>query len=144
MCVCRLRGLVFRCVGLCMLLGLLGLIIGARADVQWYRLLAGGYVITRTSLSCLHAAAARAIPRARALCLVNMSAGLMLAVAPAVLAWQPTHAEAYPSHVNVMVVVAVGELGRLSQVGRHVLLLSWSAIKCLIKYHQYCDVSMHC
>lgn len=101
-----------------MQLGLLGLIIGARADIKWYRLLAGGYVITRVSLSTLHATVAWTIPRARALCLVNMSAGLALAVAPAVLAWLPTHEEAYRSHVAIMIVVAVGKqvgLGGLPQ-----------------------------
>lgn len=97
-----------------MQLGLLGLIIGSRSDVEWYRLLAGGYALTRTSLSCIHAIVAWSLPRARRLCLANAASGLILAVAPAVLAWQATHEEAYPMHITVMVVAAVGELARTS------------------------------
>lgn len=102
---------MLRVVGLSMQLGLLGLIIGSRSDIQWYRLLAGGYALTRASLSCIHAIIAWSLPRARGLCLANAGAGLMLAVAPAVLAWQPTHEEAYFMHIAVMVVAAVGECG---------------------------------
>lgn len=93
-----------------MLLGLLGLIIGSRSDLEWYRLLAGGYALTRASLSTIHAVIAGSIPRARQLCLVNAASGLLLSVAPAVLAWQATHEEAYRLHIAVMVVAAVGEL----------------------------------
>lgn len=107
---CRLRGLLLRVVGLAMLLGLLGLIIGSRSDVEWYRLLAGGYALTRVSMSCIHATVAWALPRARRLCLANGASGLLLAVAPAVLAWQETQEEAYGVHVAVMIVAAVGEL----------------------------------
>lgn len=105
----RLRGLLLHFVGLIMLLGLLGLIIGCRSDMEWYRLLAGGYALTRTSLSCIHATIAWSLPRARGLCLVNAGCGLLLAVAPAVLAWQETHEKAYPMHIAVMAVAAVGE-----------------------------------
>jgi hypothetical protein len=104
-----LRGLLLRAVGLSMLLGLLGLIIGSRSDLEWYRLLAGGYALTRASLSTNHALIAWSIPRARRLCLVNAGSGLLLSVAPAVLAWQATHEQAYRLHIAVMVVAAVGE-----------------------------------
>jgi hypothetical protein len=109
-----LRGLLLRFVGLIMLLGLLGLIIGCRSDMEWYRLLAGGYALTRASLSCIHATIAWSIRRARGLCLVNAGCGLLLAVAPAVLAWQETHEAAYPMHIAVMAVAAVGEFGTIS------------------------------
>lgn len=92
-----------------MQLGLLGLIIGTRQDMKWYRLLAGGYAISRASLSCSHGVVAWTIPRARGLCLANALSGLALSVAPAVLAWQATNCEAYTLHVAIMAVVTVGK-----------------------------------
>jgi hypothetical protein len=97
-----------------MKLGLLGLIIGCRSDIECYRLLAGGYALTRASLSCIHVTVAWTIPRARGLCLVNAGCGMLLSVAPAVLAWQATHVDAYSVHIAVMVAAAVGELVVLS------------------------------
>lgn len=108
--MCRLRGLLLQAVGLSMLLGLLGLIIGSRSDVESYRLLAGGYAVTCASLSTIHALVAWSIPRARRLCLVNAASDLLLSVVPAVLAWQATQEEAYRLYVAVMVAAAVGEL----------------------------------
>lgn len=85
---CSLRGLGFQTTGLGLQLGLLGLIIGTRADQKWFRLLAGGYAVVRTCLACIHAIVAWTIPRARMLSLVTAAAGLALAAAPTVIAWQ--------------------------------------------------------
>lgn len=114
---CRLRGLLFRVVGLGMQLGLLGIIIGTRTDIEWYRLLAGGYALTRASISCTHAIVAWTLPRARKLCVTNACSGMALSIAPAVLAWQATHEEAYSKHLAIMVVVTVGECTCLCRGG---------------------------
>lgn len=104
-----LRGLLFRCVGLGLQLSVLGVIIGARADEKWYRLLAGGYAAARLCISCTHTIIAYTIPHARRLSVVNAAAGLALAVAPAVMALLEQDEEAYVSHVKVIAATAVGE-----------------------------------
>lgn len=108
---CSLRGLMFRSIGLCLQLGMLGLIIGSRADLKWHRLLAGGYAVARASLAIIQLIVARAVPRARVLCLLNAAAGAALVVAPAVTAWREGSEEAYRGHVIVMMATAVGGQG---------------------------------
>ncbi|WIA14454.1 hypothetical protein OEZ85_002979 [Tetradesmus obliquus] len=103
----RLRGLLFRVVGLGLQLGLLGFIIATRADAQWPQLLAGGYACARMCIAATHVIIAWCIPRARKLSAMTAVAGLALAAAPAWLAWQKD--AAYALHVKVMAAVAAGE-----------------------------------
>jgi hypothetical protein len=104
----RLRGLLFRVVGLGLQLGMLGLIIGIRADAKWSQLLAGGYASARACIACSHVIIAWCIPRARKLSSMTAVAGLALAAGPA---WLATQQEgAYATHVAVMAAVAAGEV----------------------------------
>jgi NADPH:quinone reductase-like Zn-dependent oxidoreductase len=103
---CRLRGLLFRVVGLGLQLGMLGL-IGLRADTKWPQLLAGGYACARACIACSHLIIAWCIPRARKLSSMTAAAALLLAAAPAWLALQRD--AAYTTHVAIMAIVAAGE-----------------------------------
>ena len=106
---CGLRGLFFRTVGLGVQLGLLGLIIGSRADAKWSRLLAGGYAVARGCLSCTHAIVAATIPRARRLSVVNACAGFVLAGTASVLAMWQGREEGHRAHIRILAAVAAGE-----------------------------------
>eukprot|EP00882_Tetradesmus_deserticola_P008029 GHRQ01008458.1.p1 GENE.GHRQ01008458.1~~GHRQ01008458.1.p1 ORF type:complete len:479 (+),score=171.28 GHRQ01008458.1:521-1957(+) len=103
----RLRGLMFRVVGLGLQLGMLGLIIGSRADAKWSQLLAGGYACARACIAGSHIIIAWCIPRARKLSAMTATAALVLAAAPAWLALQRD--AAYSTHVAIMGAVAAGE-----------------------------------
>jgi hypothetical protein len=98
---------MFRVVGLGLQLGMLGLIIGSRADTKWPQLLAGGYACARICIATSHIIIAWCIPRARKLSSMTAAAGLLLAAAPT---WLALHKDAaYTTHWVVMAIVAAGE-----------------------------------
>eukprot|EP00878_Enallax_costatus_P034047 GHUV01037655.1.p1 GENE.GHUV01037655.1~~GHUV01037655.1.p1 ORF type:complete len:352 (+),score=-3.64 GHUV01037655.1:586-1641(+) len=102
----RLQGLLFRCIGLTLQLGVLGFLIGVRNDAEWYHLLAGGYALARFATAVVFGIIAVTIPRARVISLVHLVFDALMIAAAACAA---VFRESYQTYFVIVIGIAVAE-----------------------------------